>query len=276
LESSTLAKFNAIADESDPRPVIHYRSLTIMNRLPQSPHPVLPAYYASAELKSGFVNALFDETAALYDRVNSAAFLGTGSWYRRQALRRAGLRPGMRLLDVATGTGAVSQAAAAIVNAESIVCCDPSAKMLARAGAKIAKATMVQAGADRIPLPSASFDFLVMGYALRHVGDLRQAFNEFHRLLASGGRLLILEITRPRMRWQAALARAYFRNAVPIISWAVTRNRKASKLMRYYWDTIDACVPPETIIGQLQECGFITVDRHVQLGLFSEYTAAKD
>src|SRR5687767_1890235 len=94
---------------------------------PQSPHPVLPAYYASADAKPSFVNGLFDETALLYDRINSAAFLGTGAWYRRQALRRAGLRPRMRLLDVAAGTGAVSQAAAGIVGGGSIVCCDPSA-----------------------------------------------------------------------------------------------------------------------------------------------------
>src|SRR5262247_239144 len=111
--------------------------MTTINRSPQSPHPVLTAYYTSAEEKSAFVSALFDESARLYDRVNAAAFLGTGSWYRRQALRRAGLQPGMRLLDVAAGTGAVSRAAAAILDAKSIVCCDPSANMLAQAGAKI-------------------------------------------------------------------------------------------------------------------------------------------
>jgi len=180
----------------------------------------------------------------------------------------------MRLLDVAAGTGAVSRAAAAILDAKSIVCCDPSANMLAQAGAKIPNATMVRAEAERIPLPTASFQFLVMGYALRHVADLRRTFGEFHRLLAPGGRLLILEITRPRARWQAALARAYFRGVAPLIGWAVTRNRQASKLMRYYWDTIDACVPPESIIAQLEESGFVDVQRHVELGLFSEYTAA--
>jgi demethylmenaquinone methyltransferase/2-methoxy-6-polyprenyl-1,4-benzoquinol methylase len=114
-----------------------------------------------------------------------------------------------------------------------------------------------------------------MGYALRHVSDLRQTFEEFHRLLAPGGRLLILEITRPRSRWKALLARAYFRDVAPLIGWAATCNRRASKLMRYFWETIDACVPPEAIVAQLQECGFVEVQRRVEFGVFSEYTATK-
>jgi demethylmenaquinone methyltransferase/2-methoxy-6-polyprenyl-1,4-benzoquinol methylase len=87
--------------------------------------------------------------------------------------------------------------------------------------------------------------------------------------------LVILEITRPHARWKAALTKTYFGTIVPLISWVVTGNRKASRLMRYYWDTIDACVHPEAIIAQLQQCGFIDVHRHVELGIFSEYTATR-
>jgi demethylmenaquinone methyltransferase / 2-methoxy-6-polyprenyl-1,4-benzoquinol methylase len=246
-----------------------------MNLSQQSPHPVLSSYYKSAEQKPRFVNELFDQTASLYDRIHAAVFLGTGSWYRRQALYRAGLRPGMRLLDVAAGTGAVTQAAAAIVGGESIVCCDPSANMLVHAAAKVPTATILQAGAEQIPLPSASFDFLSMGYALRHVGDLRSAFSEFHRMLAPGGRLVILEITRPRALWKAAIAKTYFRTIAPLVGWMVTRDRKASTLMRYYWETIEACVPPEAILAQLQQCGFVDVHRHVALTVFSEYTGRR-
>lgn len=246
-----------------------------MSRSSQHPHPVLPKYYASAELKAGFVKDLFDETAILYDRINTAAFLGTGLWYRRRALARAGFRPGMRLLDVAAGTGAMSQAAAT-GGGESIVCCDPSANMLALAAAKVKTAAIVRASAEQLPLTSGRFDFLVMGYALRHVSDLRRAFDEFHRVLAPGGRLLILEISRPPSRWKAALARAYFGRIVPLMSLAVTGRRRAMNLMRYYWDTIDACVPPHLIIAALQQSGFANVQRHVELGLFSEYTAVKN
>jgi demethylmenaquinone methyltransferase/2-methoxy-6-polyprenyl-1,4-benzoquinol methylase len=115
-----------------------------------------------------------------------------------------------------------------------------------------------------------------MGYALRHLADLGQTFDEFHRILAPGGHVLILEISRPRSRWKAALARAYFGEIVPLISLAVTGRRRAMNLMRYYWDTIDACLPPESIVAALRQSGFVSAQQHVELGLFSEYTAIKN
>src|SRR5262245_10577202 len=108
-----------------------------VSRPPSPPHPVLQPYFPCAEQKPAFVTGLFDRTASHYDRVNAVAFLGTGSWYRRQALHRAGLRPGMRLLDVACGTGALSRVAAKMIGEASIVGCDPSAAMLALALARI-------------------------------------------------------------------------------------------------------------------------------------------
>src|SRR6478735_6008277 len=75
--------------------------------VPIPPHPMLPRYYRSAREKHRFVRGIFDEAAGDYDRVERAMALGTGSWYRRQALLRAGLKKGMRVLDVAIGTGLV-------------------------------------------------------------------------------------------------------------------------------------------------------------------------
>ena len=240
-----------------------------------SPHPVLDAYYPSVEQKHQFVNGLFDRTASNYDRINAFAFLGTGGWYRRTALLRAGLRPGMRLLDVGSGTGAVARAAARITDPAAIVCCDPSRNMLAKAAARLPGATIVQASAEHLPFESRSFDFLTLGYALRHVADLQQTFREFHRVVASGGRVLILEITKPASRGMAAAARLYLRDVVPLVGWLATGDRHASRLMRYFWDTIDACVAPEVIITHLQQAGFCEVQRRVECGLFAEYTAIK-
>ena len=79
---------------------------------PVRPHPVLRPWYGDAEDRAPFVRALFDATAADYDRANQVLSLGSGAWYRRQALRRAGLRPGMDVLDVAIGTGLLAREAA--------------------------------------------------------------------------------------------------------------------------------------------------------------------
>ena len=79
------------------------------------PHPVLEEYYSTAADRQSFVGELFDGAARYYNRIGQMLDLGSGPWYRRQALRRAGLRPGMRLLDVATGTGLVARGAASII-----------------------------------------------------------------------------------------------------------------------------------------------------------------
>src|SRR5688572_11391454 len=73
-----------------------------------APHPTLPRYYAS-DGKRSFVRRIFNHTAGDYDRVEKMMALGSGSWYRRQALMRAGLVSGMRVLDVAIGTGLVAR-----------------------------------------------------------------------------------------------------------------------------------------------------------------------
>src|SRR5438046_424284 len=73
------------------------------------PHPALPRYYGPSERKSSFVRRIFDGAAPDYDRIERWMALGSGSWYRRQALTRAGLAAGMRVLDVAVGTGLVAR-----------------------------------------------------------------------------------------------------------------------------------------------------------------------
>src|SRR4051812_40137490 len=71
---------------------------------PIRPHPVLSEHYMTLDARQGYVRELFDNTARHYARINQLFSLGSGGWYRRRALLRGGLRPGMRLLDIAVGT----------------------------------------------------------------------------------------------------------------------------------------------------------------------------
>src|SRR5258706_10320771 len=80
----------------------------------RTPHGVLPTYYGSAAERRPFVDRLFNEGAPHYERINRWMSFGTGELYRRDALLRAGLRPAMRVLDVATGTGVLARAALAV------------------------------------------------------------------------------------------------------------------------------------------------------------------
>ena len=239
------------------------------------PHPLLPDHYRSPEGKPAFVDGLFDAGAPHYDAVVDWGFLRSGSSYRRWTLQRHGLKPGDRLLDVACGTGLVAEQAAKILGgAENITCLDPSAGMLAVARTKLA-AHFVTGRAEQLPFPDDSFTFLTMGYALRHVTSLEQTFAEYRRVLKPGGRLLILEVTKPAGRVRALLFRLYFGRIYPALTQLFTRSRAARDMMRYYWETMDACVPPATVVGALEATGFATVKHHRLLGLFSEYTATK-
>jgi demethylmenaquinone methyltransferase / 2-methoxy-6-polyprenyl-1,4-benzoquinol methylase len=238
------------------------------------PHPVLPAYYDSLEQRTAFVRSLFNSNAGEYDRINRVFSLGSGAWYRRQALRAAGLRPGMRVLDVAVGTGLVAREALGITgDRHGVIGLDLSENMIA-----VARRTLdiefVQARAEAMPLADASVDFVSMGYALRHVPDLAAAFAEFARVLRPGGTILLLEIARPEGRIAHALAKFYLGQIVPVLCRWLGRGG-GREMMRYYWDTIDACVAPEVILAALRQAGLADVGCDTALGMFRAYTARR-
>jgi demethylmenaquinone methyltransferase/2-methoxy-6-polyprenyl-1,4-benzoquinol methylase len=241
----------------------------------QAPHPPLKEYYARETDRSSWVRQLFDRTAGDYDRVERAMAFGSGSWYRRRALARAGLKRGMRVLDIGVGTGLTAREAARLVgDAGQVIGVDPSAGMIERAVVP-AFVQLLIGSAEAIPSPPDAADFLSMGYALRHIGDLSSAFREFFRVLAPGGRLCLLEITAPEGRLSRALLKAYMRGVVPCMARCVARHPDSPTLMRYYWDTIEACASPRSILSAIREAGFADVYRHVELGIFSEYCARK-
>lgn len=241
----------------------------------QSPIPTMTAYFANAEEKRQFLLDIFNRGAPDYDRMERLLGLGSGSWYRRQALQRAGLASKMSAVDVAVGTGLVAREAARIVgDAALVVGIDPSPGMLDNAKVP-AGVRLMQGKAESIPLPDQSFDFLSMGYALRHISDLSVAFHEFHRVLKPGARICILEITSPKGRFAKLLLKWYMRGIVPFLGKMFARSAETERLWQYYWDTIDACVPPETVITTLQVAGFENVRRVVKQGIFSEYQAVR-
>lgn len=222
--------------------------------------------------RPAFVTRLFDGAAHDYDWICRVMSLGSGTAYRRRVLLRAGLAPGMTLLDVATGTGLVAEAALGILGRpDAVVGVDLSRGMLEQARARL-PIRLVQGQAEALPFPGARFDLLSMGYALRHVADLGAAFSEWRRVLRPGGRVVVLEISRPRSRPAGGLLRLYLAHAVPWLARLRTRHpAAAAALMRYYWDTIAGCVPPETILEAMRRSGFADVRRELTGGMLSEY-----
>ncbi|MBC7835829.1 MAG: class I SAM-dependent methyltransferase [Phycisphaerales bacterium] len=245
-----------------------------------APHPVIPGTYQSAQNKRQFLNEIFDDTAQDYDRVERWLSLGSGRWYRRQALKRAGLAPGMRVADVAVGTGLLAGEALSLIGPTGhLVGMDPSQEMMRRAKERLGIDT-VAGVAESLPFDDASFDFLSMGYALRHVEDLNAAFREFHRVLRptgefGSGRLCILEITRPKARLGRVLLRLYLGTLSRFIGAFFGLAPRTPELWAYYWETIDQCVPPQRVLDALSDAGFFDAKRSIVGGIFSEYTATR-
>ena len=240
-----------------------------------APHPALSDYYVDENGRRQRLRQWFDAAATDYDRINSVMSLGSGVYYRNSALRRLGVGSGQQLLDVGAGTGVISALAQSLVGPDGLaVALDPSPGMLAQARSNGVRLTVPGIG-EALPFSGDNFDFLTMGYALRHVADLGAAFAEYARVLRPGGRVMLLEITRPGGRLGRAILRFYMGTLVPLVTRWMQRSLHSETLMRYYWDTIDQCVRPETILASLRAAGFTDVRRDISFGIFSEYTGRK-
>ncbi|MDD2675969.1 MAG: class I SAM-dependent methyltransferase [Methylacidiphilaceae bacterium] len=238
------------------------------------PHPPLLSYSRAGIQREVYVQGLFEEVAPEYERMERFMALGRGSRYRNQALQRAGLLPEATVLDVGTGTGLLAREALALVGPEGrVLGVDPSPGMLSQV--REPRLRLLRGSAEALPLPDACCDFLCMGYALRHIQNLHVAFAEFYRVLHPGGRLLLLEVTRPTSVWGRALLRAYLRVFVPLLGRFAGCSHASNELWHYYHQTIEACVPPPVILEALRAAGFLEVQRRVELRCLSEYTARR-
>jgi demethylmenaquinone methyltransferase/2-methoxy-6-polyprenyl-1,4-benzoquinol methylase len=218
---------------------------------------------------------LFDAAAGSYDRINRWMSLGTGERYRHEALARAGVVAGDRVLDIGCGTGVMAHQEQSMVGPRgSVLAVDPSLAMLAVARGR-GVGRLAAGRAEWIPLADCSVDFISFGHVLRHIADLNQAFAEFHRVLRPRGILLILEVLPHASPWGYRILKLYLKYLVPVATTLMTANRKAGRLMSYYWDSLDQCVPPKRILSALQAQGFTDTELRIQNGVFGDFRAVR-
>lgn len=236
---------------------------------------VVGKYYDSPEKKQQFLRKIFDETAPYYEGVAKWGWFCSGERYRKEAIKRAGYEPHMTAIDVASGTGPVARALVHHANSpDQIVCVEPSAGMIEESK-KTVPCVHHQSTAEKLPVDSESFDFLTMGFALRHVDDLDETFKEFRRVLKDGGKALIMDVTVPTNPVGKFFFTAYFKHILPFFSLAFTWDRETYRLMKYYWETMDQMTNRDEVAQIMREAGFSQVNHKVLLGCFSEYEAIR-
>ena len=236
---------------------------------------VVGEYYKDPSEKQRFLRDIFDVTAPYYERVAKWGWFCSGDVYRRKVLERVGFKSHMRAVDVASGTGPVARALLHYVDSpDQVVCVEPSAGMIAESK-KTVPCVHHQATAENLPLEDQSFDFLTMGFALRHVDDLDDTFKEFHRVLKDGGTALIMDVTVPTNAFGRFLFRAYFKHILPALTLVFTFDRATYRLMKYYWETMDQMTDREEVARIMRGAGFSEVEHRILLGCFSEYKAVR-
>ncbi len=174
------------------------------------------------EEKKGRVRGVFDSVADRYDLMNDLMSAGLHRVWKRLTVAKSGLRPGQVALDVAAGSGDLSLGLARQVGpGGAVFVTDINARMLALGRDRLINAGQVsnvhflQADAEQLPFRSGTFDCVSIGFGLRNVTDKEAALTSLLRVLKPGGRLLILEFSRPRLRLLDSLYDFYSLQVLP-------------------------------------------------------------
>jgi demethylmenaquinone methyltransferase/2-methoxy-6-polyprenyl-1,4-benzoquinol methylase len=165
--------------------------------------------------------ALFDGIASAYDRVNTVVSVGTDRFWRARVRKALPPGEGLRVLDVATGTGEIAFELLRSPRVAEVVGVDPAAQMLAIAERKAkglprgADARFQQMDAIALAFDDASFDVVTVAFGVRNMTDPIGALRELRRVLRPGGRLLVLEFSLPGSPFVRAPFLVYFRHVLP-------------------------------------------------------------
>lgn len=198
---------------------------------------------------------MFDEVSPRYDLINDVLTAGNDRLWRIAATRAVGPRKGMRILDLAAGTGTSSAALAA--HGAEVVAADFSEGMLAEGRRRHAGNPLIEfvhADAMALPFEDDSFDAATISYGLRNVSDPRKALAEMRRVVKPGGRVVIAEFSTPPSRLVRRPYELYGRHVLPRIAGLI--NRDAAEAYRYLNESIESWPDQHELARWMRGAGF--------------------
>ncbi|MFK7894013.1 MAG: bifunctional demethylmenaquinone methyltransferase/2-methoxy-6-polyprenyl-1,4-benzoquinol methylase UbiE [Granulosicoccus sp.] len=219
-----------------------------------------------ASAKAGMVGQVFDSVAGKYDVMNDLMSFGVHRLWKRFTVSQAGVRPGHRVLDLAGGTGDLAlQFTRRVGPKGSVVLSDINAAMLNTGRDRLmdegvtGNIEYVQANAECLPFDDDSFDCVSMAFGLRNVTDKDAALASIHRVLKPGGRVLILEFSKPVLPLLSKAYDAYSFTALPLMGKLVANDAES---YRYLAESIRMHPDQDTLEQMMQDAGFAKTSYH--------------
>lgn len=220
--------------------------------------------------KASLVGGVFDSVATRYDFMNDMMSAGIHRIWKRFTIELSGVRRGNRVLDIAGGTGDLALKFAPIVGEDGqVVLADINASMLRVGRDRLldrgvpGNITYVQADAQFLPFPDNHFDCITIAFGLRNVTDKDLALRSMLRVLKPGGRLLVLEFSRPKNPLLSKAYDAYSFSVIPMMGKLVAGD---SDSYQYLAESIRMHPDQETLRAMMEDAGFIRCDYHNMTG----------
>lgn len=213
------------------------------------------------------VSTMFDEVSPRYDLINDVLTVGNDRLWRVATTKAIAPRKGMRVLDLAAGTGTSSAAIAK--HGAQVVAADFSEGMLAEGRKRHAGNDLIEfvfADATALPFEDDSFDAATISYGLRNVNDPRKALAEMLRVVKPGGRVVIAEFSTPPSQAVRVPYGLYGRYVLPRVAGLI--NREAAEAYRYLNESIEQWPTQKELAAWMREVGFERVAyRNLTLGI---------
>ena len=225
------------------------------------------------------VAAMFDDIAFKYDFLNRFLSAGIDIRWRKKAIKQiAGLHP-KKILDVATGTADVAIMASGILKPEKIIGIDISDGMLEVGRQKVAKAglgniiELLNGDSETINFKNDSFDAVTVAFGVRNFQHLEKGLSEIYRVLKPGGKLVVLEFSKPKMPGVKSIYDLYMKVITPNVGKLFSKNRNAYK---YLDESIQKFPEGKNFTQILDNLGYLnTYCKPLSLGICSIYCGTK-
>lgn len=210
--------------------------------------------------KAGMVAEVFHSVAGKYDLMNDLMSFGIHRLWKRFTIDCSGVRRGQRVLDLAGGTGDLTAKFSRLVgDSGEVVLADINDSMLKVGRAKlrdlgvVGNVNYVQANAEALPFPDNYFDCITIGFGLRNVTEKEKALKSMFRVLKPGGRLLVLEFSKPTIELLGKVYDTYSFRILPKIGEVVAND---SESYRYLAESIRMHPAQDVLKGMMEEVGF--------------------